>query len=284
MILFVVALMVEAAPVIAYYHLKKDPGHTLFPIYRGNHHILIISGTGKVRSASAVAYLAGRERLSARDVLVVNIGLCGTADKSIPEGQLLRVGRIIDHETQHCWYPDLPVPEAYPIVPITCYSHPVAQTDQNDFSPDAAGIVDMESTGFIDMASRWVMLNRILLLKIVSDHLERKKFDKQKLKELINGKLDAINQLVEQVTEQITDKRLPGADGKSQNDQSWCDRASEQLHLSYTMRQQLEQAVRQARASGKDPLPVLKEACGQNVKHKIEGKRILEQLKQHLRS
>jgi nucleoside phosphorylase len=283
MILFVVALMVEAAPIIAYYHLKKDPGQKIFPVYHGEHHILIISGTGKVLSASALAYLAGQERLSDRDVLVVNIGVCGTADKSIPKGQLLRVGRVTDHDTHHCWYPDLPLPGACPIVSITCYAGPVIRTEQKGFLPCAPGVVDMESAGFIDMASRWVMANRILLLKIVSDHLDEKNIDKQKLGELIKKQLDSINHLIEQIAKQVTNKRLQDA-AESKGDQSWCERVGEQLRLSYTMRQQLKQAVWQARASGKDPLPVLIKACNQDVQHKAEGKCILEHIKQQLRS
>ena len=55
MLLFVVALQAEAAPIIAALSLHKDMAPSAFPVYVGPDAALTVSGVGKVRAAMAAA-------------------------------------------------------------------------------------------------------------------------------------------------------------------------------------------------------------------------------------
>lgn len=56
MIFIVTALMLEAAPIIDYFKLKKDMTIHPYSVYKGSDIALIVSGVGKLKSAMAQSF------------------------------------------------------------------------------------------------------------------------------------------------------------------------------------------------------------------------------------
>ena len=57
MLYIVTALYIEAKPLISLFNLKKDNIYTKFQVFSNKNIKLIISGTGKIKSATALTYL-----------------------------------------------------------------------------------------------------------------------------------------------------------------------------------------------------------------------------------
>ena len=83
MLIWVCALHCEAKPVIDFYRLKKSHDDTAFDLYRGDDMVCIISGTGKVASSAACAWLAARYA-DAASLAWINLGIAGAAHDPEP--------------------------------------------------------------------------------------------------------------------------------------------------------------------------------------------------------
>ena len=78
MLIWVSALHCEAKPVIDFYRLKKSHDDNAFDLYRGDNMACIISGTGKVASSAACAWIAARYEDEA-SIAWINLGTAGAA-------------------------------------------------------------------------------------------------------------------------------------------------------------------------------------------------------------
>ena len=286
MILVVTALMLEAAPLIEHYGLKKDMGSHPFPIYRRDDKCLVVSGTGKVRSAMAVASLMAKEKPPAREVLLVNIGFCGVRHSDIRPGSLVMAGKVIDMDTGRDYYPDIRPETGLSPVVLHCSSRRVCRADIGQYpAPDPAHPVhepawfDMESAGFMEAASLLVSPERILVLKAVSDHLEPGRLEKARLQCLMCEQLPVLDRILETVAPvQVYPDDLVIPPGLHL---AVC-RLSDQLRFTSAMQQQMEKAVRQAYLAGTDPLSLLQTHLNSNPQHKREGKKAFASLMQQL--
>ena len=70
MLYIVTALYIEAKPLISLFNLKKDNSYTKFQVFSNENVKLIISGTGKVKSATALTYLISKEDIKKNDYIV----------------------------------------------------------------------------------------------------------------------------------------------------------------------------------------------------------------------
>src|SRR5690554_3282736 len=91
-----VAVRCEASPIIERFALKKETSTGKFDVYSSDENTLVISGAGPTNAAIATSYLLSRQGCNNLDTSV-NIGICGTADKSIAIGTPLLCNRVIDH-------------------------------------------------------------------------------------------------------------------------------------------------------------------------------------------
>ena len=102
MLIWVCALHCEAKPVIDYYRLKKSHDDSAFDLYRGDNMVCIISGTGKVASAAACAWIAASHN-EATSFAWINLGTAGCADHEI--GAPFLLNQVIDADTGQRYYP-----------------------------------------------------------------------------------------------------------------------------------------------------------------------------------
>ena len=102
MLIWVAALHCEAKPVIDFYRLKKSHDDNAFDYYRGDDMACIVSGTGKIASAAACAWIASRNRQAA-SIAWINLGIAGAAEHDI--GALFSLNQVIDGDDGKRYYP-----------------------------------------------------------------------------------------------------------------------------------------------------------------------------------
>ena len=275
-IILVTALKAEAKPFIANYCLKKDMTSSAFPIYHNKNLSLIISGTGKIRSAMAATLLLSRQKNDG--TLLVNPGICGAAASISPLSEVFSVHKVTDADTNRDYYPDL-YPESVPESrSLFCFSTPVFQTDRIEKNIPESALVDMESAGIMEASEHFLFAQQVLLLKIPSDYLTPKKLDPQLPERLIDSQFSVIHQAIQQQW-----NALPKEDERLSEILSHYDAKGRELRFSNAMNRQLEMDVRFAYAQGKNPLISLAAVSPAENITKEEGKRIFADLRKELR-
>lgn len=185
---FVIAHPSEASPLIQAYEMKKVEVHP-FALYSGNDHNLIISGSGRVKSAAACAFLMGR--LKTRDQGWLNLGIAGHGDMKI--GSLFVAGRIRDEVSEESFYPpQLLAPKIQISELLTC-SRPCQEYKKG------LGF-DMEAHGFYQAASLFSTRELVQVVKIVSDNPDRslEKFTHESTCELIERNMPLLDEVIRQ--------------------------------------------------------------------------------------
>ena len=140
----------EVAPIIKYYNLKKE--NSPFEIFKSDEIIVIISGIGKLNSAIVTTYLLSNYEID----FCINFGIAGSSKFKV--GEIFMINKI-----NKKLYPDI------------LYSHPFKETFIECFdkikTDGEFNLVDMESEGFFKAATKFMPLENIFIIKIVSDNL-----------------------------------------------------------------------------------------------------------------
>ncbi len=151
----VVALPGEAEPIIAHYDLVASGGR--FPLFVGSDVFLTVSGVGKVAAAGATAYLAA---LKSPGEIWINVGLAGHG--SAPFGTALLAHRVTDGETGRNQYPMHTTTPPCQTAHVITLARPSTQYQEAAF--------DMEASAFFETALRFSTVERIAVLKVISDN------------------------------------------------------------------------------------------------------------------
>ena len=184
----VVALDVEARPIIDALGLKARMPQSVFPVYLRGDMSLVVSGTGKVNAAAATTYLyvVTGEKI---DQGWLNVGVAGHADQPIGTGAI--AGRITDAATQCQWRPskflDIPL-EAYDLITV----------DQPEYEYEVAAMYDMEGSGFCATARRLSTPELVQCYKVISDNrrVPANRVTAKNVKQLIMDRLEDIHCIV----------------------------------------------------------------------------------------
>ena len=140
----ITALSVEAKPLIEHYKLSSI-NNRYFRIYEGNDIILIISGVGKIKSSIATTYILSQIDNLDRCV-ALNIGLCGTQDRSHNRGTPILVNKVRDRDTGYEYFPDILF--SHNMIEGGVETHSVLVSLENQ-PPIEEKFVDMEASGFL---------------------------------------------------------------------------------------------------------------------------------------
>ena len=192
MINFVVATHTESLPIIKFYNLKQIKSDHMFQVFRNvySNIFLIITGIGKIRSASATMYLYG-VHTKLKNQIWINIGICGHKNYSLGNGYL--VNKITDKSSNQNFYP------------IQAFSHNFFTSscitcDKPNINY-CKSLYDMESSGFFCTALKFSTSELIHLFKIISDNETNKINIKEKpyISGLIKDNLNLIDTLVKKL-------------------------------------------------------------------------------------
>lgn len=184
---WVTALMAEAKPLIKHYRMKKMKASSTFPVFSDEtcRFWLIVSGVGKTSSAAATASLfhaAGEME----GMAWLNFGIAGHRKREL--GELRWVNKIEDAGTSKIWYP----PRIFKNGKRE--SSALLTVDQPGDYPEGDILVDMETSGFYQIASRFSTRELVQSVKIVSDNVDHnwRELEKGKVDEWIVGHMDKI--------------------------------------------------------------------------------------------
>ncbi|NOZ51579.1 MAG: hypothetical protein GXP08_00320 [Gammaproteobacteria bacterium] len=202
MLNFVVALSVEAKPIIQHFRLRKIPGNHGFTIFSNETIELIVSGVGTVAAAAATGYLAARQRNEGAAAWL-NIGIAGSLSRDV--GDAVLAHRVIDATDGRRYYPSLiinPMCETASIItvpkPATIYS--------------GDRVYDMEAAGFYAAATRFNSNELIHCLKVISDnqHNSVDNVNATQVHALITAQIGKIAQLANEV-QSLTEQLAPNS-------------------------------------------------------------------------
>lgn len=186
MLYFVCAFYNEAKPIINFYKLKRVNENRYFQVFENEDIKLIISGIGKINSATSVSHIVSKYGISDEDI-ILNIGICGSKERNI--GETVLINKIHDIETGRDYYPDILINHQFKEGILETFSKPVVDCDIQD-------ICDMEGSGFFKASSKFFSPHQIQLIKIVSDHLDGVKLTGEFVENLIEKNISSIDEYI----------------------------------------------------------------------------------------
>lgn len=197
---FVVAMPSEARPLIESMQLRPLDAPSSTRLYGRDNVRLIVSGVGKVASASAVGFIAGREPPDTQHVWI-NAGIAGHAE--LPVGTIGIAHEIVDTVHGSAFYPAITFKAPCESYALTCHDEPTTTYAGN-------ALCDMESAGFFSAAARFSSVEFIHAVKVVSDNAQTdvKSLDRVSITNLMAGALDTVGRLAETL-EQLAKIHLP---------------------------------------------------------------------------
>jgi len=197
---FVVALMVEARPIVDRFKLTQISGSRGFRLYSGENMRLVVTGVGRVSSAAGTAYLGGFSQSGASEGWL-NVGIAGHA--RLPVGTAIHALRITDSVTGRSWYP----PQ---ILELPGSGQPLLTVDQPEFDYARDAAYDMEAAAYFPSAIHFSTGELVQCFKVISDNRLQSAdgVNKRKTRELIGDHLDEIaeiTKLFSALTEDLSD-------------------------------------------------------------------------------
>jgi adenosylhomocysteine nucleosidase len=192
MLIWVCALHCEAKPVIDFYRLKKSHDDNAFDLYRGDGMLCIISGTGKIASATACGWVAARYQQEA-SIAWINLGTAGSAQHEI--GAAFLLNQVIDADSGQRHYP---APCAGSALPgYACLT--LGQASDN-YRQDY--LFDMEASGFMYSSLRFSSAELTQCIKVVSDNeIRQTGKNRQQVSDLIHLNIKSIDHLANALIE-----------------------------------------------------------------------------------
>ncbi len=277
--IIVVALHLEARPLIHALGLKKDSTSPKIPLYRCDGVRLVVCGTGKLKAAVGTTYALTREA-EPQKTIAVNFGFCGSADPRIATGSLFMINKITDAATNRSFFPDILLKHGLPESALTTHDRPLIRAENEAHAGRRTGerkLVDMEGSGFFTAAATFLGPEHIICLKLVSDHLEGNRLDKGLLSAFIESQLPQIESCLD-----ACDALAGPPPALNPEDAALLAALRLRLRLTATQSHQLRDWATAYAIRHRRDLTILKPHLEQTVNNKAERNRLLETIKDEL--
>lgn len=270
MIYIATALALEARPIIDYYGLKRDNKIKKIQVFKNDDIVLMITGTGILKSAIAVTHILTIFDIK-RDDLFLNIGVCGAVNDKYKIGEIIFVNRIKNSITGRNWYPEVVFKHDFKEGYLETYSNPIYSKENLK-----CDIVDMEGAGLIEAISLFFESYQIIFLKIISDRLE--KVSAEVVPELIKNNLSFID-------EYLKNRKLAFKDEKAGIDEielEYIEIFAQTMRFTQTMKNELKELLNYFKLSGGNIKEILEEFEIDELEDKREGKRVLNEIRKRI--
>lgn len=272
--MIVCALHCEAKPLIQHFHLKKDLEIKSHQVFSSQEYQLIISGTSKIKSAVATAFLCAK--ILPQDLqLIINVGICGGSPK-FSIGSILFINKIVCQSSKRSFYPDILIKHQLKEAQILTAEQPFGQEDPLASDVD---LVDLEAAGFFQAANLFVSPDKIGCLKVVSDHFRPRAVAAQKVEELIRARIVPIDETLKAYTNLSCQYDLPN---NTKEMTEFTDIFSQTWRLTHSQKQQLAEWLTSYLSSGRTDLNILDKYQQKAPKDKNDVKRLLCEIKHTL--
>lgn len=268
MLYIVTALYIEAKPLISLFNLKKDNSYTKFQVFSNEDVKLIISGTGKVKSATALTYLISKEDIK-KDDYIVNIGFVAS-NKNSQLGDIVYVSKIQNAYSDFDFYPEMIYKHNFLEGSLTTFDSIVEKKIEN------TEYIDMEAYGFFQTASIFFKKDKIIVLKIVSDILKDKVEDRV-LVDFKNENLfsESYNNIYKFL---VNFKTVNDDSDFTITEQELIKKVLENLRLSDTMTYELFNILKYLKIKYGN-IDILKKYENIEVTSKVQAKKLFEEIK-----
>lgn len=162
----ITALKSEAKPIIDFYGLEFSSLSNL-PLYKNDKFTLLITGVGR-KNVSNVCNLFFKNNTVVKNN-IINIGISGGRKSDCSIGQLFLINKVSDEKSKLSF--NLGSQHSFGLQnnEITTFSKPVVN---DNFEGD--GLVDMEAYEICKSVNNLDGLDRLFILKIVSDYMVMK--------------------------------------------------------------------------------------------------------------
>ena len=184
---WVIALRVEAIPIIEAFKMKILDNNSLFPIYVNDTtgHALVISGIGSVKSAAAATFL--KNYLQIKNYTAwINLGIAGFSRD--PIGDIYQAVKVVSKESGAVFFPGSRLSKILPAETLLTVSKP-----ENKYNEPV--LYDMEAAGFCELVPSFSCNELTYVIKIVSDTANSPSnlITKNLVKDLIEKQLSRIS-------------------------------------------------------------------------------------------
>ena len=272
MLYIVTALYIEAKPLISLFNLKKDNSYTKFQVFSNENIKLIISGTGKIKSATALAYLISNKDIKENDY-IINIGFIASSNNNSQLGDIVYISKIQNAYSDTTFYPEMIYKHNFLEGSLTTFDKIIENKIEN------VEYIDMEAYGFFQTASIFFKRDKIILLKIISDilkeHIEDRILIDFKNENLFNENYKKIYDFLLKFVNTPTDNE----NNFNNNEQDLIKKVLENLKLSDTMTYEFFNILKYLKIKYGN-IDILKQYENIEVNSKVQGKKIFEEIKE----
>ena len=272
MLYIVTALYIEAKPLISLFNLKKDNTYTKFQVFSNENIKLIISGTGKIKSATALTYLISNKDIKENEY-IINIGFIASLNNNSQLGDIVYISKIQNAYSDTTFYPEIIYKHNFLEGSLTTFDKIIDNKIEN------IEYIDMEAYGFFQTASIFFKKDKIIILKIISDILKENVKDRILFDfeddNLFNESYKKIYDFLLKFVNIPTDSR----NNFNNNEQDLIKKVLENLKLSDTMTYELFNILKYLKIKYGN-IDILKKYENIEVNSKVQGKKIFEEIKE----
>jgi|TARA_B100000809_G_scaffold174461_1_gene171710 purine nucleoside permease len=189
--LIITALPDEARPFIDRFRLASDENQSDLRVFSNETCSLLITGIGGNRVKSVLPVFL--ERISDFDNAVLfNIGIAGGHPDKTEIGEVYLVNKVNNDQTVDKYSLTIPVKNGFNTMALTTVVKGITAGHVG-----YEGLVDMEAAIITATAVSYLNIDKIAVIKVVSDHMDIDDWSSLDVYEIIRSKLDSICALME---------------------------------------------------------------------------------------
>ena len=189
--LIITALPDEARPFIDRFKLKSDENQSDLNVYSNESCSLLITGIGSGQVKSVLPVFL--KRISDFDnVILFNIGIAGGHPDKTEIGEVYLVNKVTNDETVDKYSLTIPAKNEFNTMALTTVAKGIT-VGHGSYE----GLVDMEAAIITATAISYFNIDNIVVIKVVSDHMDIADWSSLDVYEIIESKLDSICALME---------------------------------------------------------------------------------------
>lgn len=195
MIFIIIALEIEAKPIINLFDLKRDNAFISHQVFINDNIKLIISGVGNYNSSIATTLLLSKYSQSKliKKPIILNFGFA--AAKNLAIGSIC-IGNKVSFNFKD-FYPEMNLNFRISELNLLSVDSPI---DDINLILDNS-MIDMESFGIFVSATKFIASSNLYFVKIISDYGSDSFFSKDNAKKLIEMNEIKIKEIVSQLIE-----------------------------------------------------------------------------------
>ena len=188
-ILITTALQAEARPLIDHFQLEQKQLNKEIFYYQKGEIICLTTGVGEKNVHNRLGTFL-HETNSSNSILL-NIGIAGGNKEHTEIGRMYMVNKITGNNGK-VWLPDILLKTGLPEIPLNTVSKGI--TDGGHIYD---GLVDMEAAAIFETAVQCLPVHRLIILKIVSDHMDVVLDSSEQVIPLMTKQLPEIKRIIE---------------------------------------------------------------------------------------